>query len=51
MTKTMDDTQKIEEIKRIIESKDFSNFDELLLAMVKIVDVVYPKRQKLQRND
>jgi hypothetical protein len=49
----MDDTQKIEEIKRIIEITDLSVFENLCLAMIEIIDVVYPnpKRQKLQRND
>lgn len=42
----MNDTQKIEEIKRIIESNNLSNFEELCLAMVSIVDVVYPKMTK-----
>lgn len=39
----MNDTQKIEEIKRIIESTDLSIFENLCLVMIEIVDVVYPK--------
>ena len=42
----MNDTQKIEEIKRIIESTDLSTFENLCLAMIGIVDVVYPKMTK-----
>lgn len=39
----MDDTQKIEQIKRIIESTNLSTFENLCSAMIEIVDVVYPK--------
>lgn len=47
----MNDTQKIEEIKRIIENTDLSIFENLCLAMIEIIDVVYPKRQNFKRND
>lgn len=39
----MNNTQKIEEIKRIIESTNLSTLENLCLAMIEIINVVYPK--------
>jgi hypothetical protein len=38
----MNDTQKIEQIKRIIEGTNLSTFENMCSAMTEIIDIVYP---------